>query len=413
MENPKTEIAVFTKTQKDLAKYEEDFKIIPDASTEDGYAFVKSACSTLTSARTSVEAARKEAKQPFIDAGKKIDADAKAITARIVALEEPMKAAKKIQDDKEAIAKAERIARLKEEVNKIASYVNRAKGKSSTKILEILEAVKSIDTSAGYYDLTAEAIQCQADTIETLSEMYSAQFTFEDQEALRLKAEEENARLMLAQKINDRINNLKQIPLTMFGKSCDEISKKIGHIESYEITENDFGDRVDEVEAAKIEVAGQLKQMLDTQKTNERAKAELEKQDREKEWSNMVSYAVSQLTHEEVKDVYQNICRQDEKYRGDPAFDSAHKQIVDHYNKLVEASAPKFDPAPAVEEEHSVSLSEEVAEAEKEVTQEERKFSELSLEDKVKRVASNYAYSWGATLDQVEAMESDLSELFK
>lgn len=298
MENAKVEIAVFTKTQADLAKYEEDFKVVPDASTKDGYAFVKSACSVLTKARTTVESARKKEKQPYIDAGKQIDADAKAITARIVALEEPMKAAKKIQDDKEAIAKAERIAKLQEEVNKIARYIDRAKGKSSAEILEITEAVRSIDTSIGYYDLTAEAVQCQAETLDTLGEMYAAQFSFEDQEAQRIKAEQENARLMKAQQISERINNLKQIPLSMFGKTSVEIQSKIESLEGFTPSVEEFEDRLAEVindQAAAIQQLKQMKQSaeaMELMQAEKDAEAEAKKvanQKNELEWSKQIS----------------------------------------------------------------------------------------------------------------------------
>lgn len=258
----KLEIAVFTKTQKDLVTFEQDFKIIPDASTADGYAFVKSACSVLTTARTKIESARKKAKQPLLDAGKKIDADAKAITERIVVLEEPMKAQKKIQDDKEAIAKAERIAKLKKEVDKIAQYVDQAKGLPSADILKVIESVKSIDTSSGYYDLTAEATQSQADTLTTLGEMYASQFSYEDQETQRIEAEEKNHQLLHDQRINDKLNNLRNMPMEFFGKSAQEIRDKIFVLEEDQPKETNFFDRTEEAVTALAQVISQLRMML-------------------------------------------------------------------------------------------------------------------------------------------------------
>ena len=258
----KNEIAAFTKTEKDLKKFKKDFAIIPKTDTEDGYAFVKSACTTLKDARLSVEAARRDAKQPYLDAGKAIDSKAKEISAQIVLLEDPMKAAKKIQDDKEAIAKAKRIADLKKKVNAIALHVDDAKGRSSAEILEVIEKVKAIETAEGFYDLTTEATQCRAETLETLEDMYSSQFSFEDQEAQRIKAEEETAKLLRAQTITDRINKLQQIPLAMLGENSIEIQSKIDSVKKHEPAPEDFDDRYNEATTACKAVLGQLDQML-------------------------------------------------------------------------------------------------------------------------------------------------------
>ena len=256
------EIELFTKTQKDLEQFKVDFANVPDATTPDGYAFIKSACSTLTKARIGIEKVRKSEKQYYIDAGKAIDAQAKAITVQIEALEGPMKDAKTKQDNAEAIAKAERINRLKGEVNKIALHVNDAKGKSSHEILEVIEAVKAIDTANGFYDLTTEATQCRAETLETLEDMYSVQFSFEDQETQRIEAEAKAEKLERANNISERINKLQQIPLSMFGKSSEDIQSKIDSVKKHDPTPEDFDDRYKEAEVACKAVLIQLDQML-------------------------------------------------------------------------------------------------------------------------------------------------------
>lgn len=97
--------------------------LVYDPTTVAGMASLKEAKKELTHIRTSIEKTRVELKQPIVDAGKEIDTFAKALTARITALEAPVKAALKSEEDRQAKlladAEAQRAAELEEENRKL------------------------------------------------------------------------------------------------------------------------------------------------------------------------------------------------------------------------------------------------------------------------------------------------------
>lgn len=67
--------------------------VVYEVTTVAGKAAADEAKKELTKLRTSIEKTRKELKQPILDAGAVIDDHAKALTARVNALEAPVKAA--------------------------------------------------------------------------------------------------------------------------------------------------------------------------------------------------------------------------------------------------------------------------------------------------------------------------------
>lgn len=327
----KNEIAVFTKTQKDLIKFKEDFVNVPDASTKDGYAFIKSACSELKTARTSVEKARKAEKQAYIDAGKNIDKQAKGITAQIVELEEPMKAAKEAQDNIEAIRKAERLAHLRGEINKISNHVDLAKGKSSIEILEVVELVEAIETAAGYYDLTAEATQARAETLTTLNDMYTNAFSFEVSERQRIEAEAaqkaaEEAAAEIQRKadeeaaeaqrkadelqatndrkkgITDRLTKLQLTPNSLFISGSHDVERALKAIKKYEVTAGDFDDRYEEAVKSQTDVIVQLERMLAMVKIQEKSDYDNEARRMKEEEANRIEAEVAAAEQQAIID---------------------------------------------------------------------------------------------------------------
>ncbi|SDG86717.1 Protein of unknown function [Pseudomonas flavescens] len=191
----KVNIAEYSKTDAALASLRERYQTVPDANTEEGYAFVKDGIKELTGLRTKLEAARKAAKEPHLQAGRILDAEAKRITTALVALEDPMKAAKKLVDDRIERERQERIARLQKKVDAIVAMPGLVRGKSSQEITDMLDRVGEIDAMHDFYDLTKEAVAARQNAMDELTQMLSDRLEFEVAEEARQKAEAEHAEL--------------------------------------------------------------------------------------------------------------------------------------------------------------------------------------------------------------------------
>lgn len=194
-----TQITEYSKTDAALAELKSRWAIVPDANTAGGYELVKEGIRELTGYRTSLETLRKDLKAPIIERGKLLDSEAKRITASLKALEAPLRSAKKAVDEREAREKEERIQRLQAKVDILKDWPQRAFGKSSEQIREIIDRLGEIDTAHDYYDLTKEAMDAQAASLVRLDQLLDQQVEKEAQEARqaeeRKRMAEEQARL--------------------------------------------------------------------------------------------------------------------------------------------------------------------------------------------------------------------------
>jgi len=276
IEQGKVDVEVFKKTDAALALLSEKYSKIPDVNTKDGYEFVKEGVKELTSYRTSLDAERQRIKKPYLDAGRIIDNEAKRITAKLVELEEPMKAAKKEVDDRKKKQEEQRIARLRDKVNAIYGMTTKARNQSSDEIAKLIEEVDAIDTKRDYYDLTREAIEAQQAVLADLSEMYNQQFKFEQAELERKRIEKEQAAEREKQKVTDLINKTKMIPVELVGATAKKIEESMKRLQNYDMPQGVYGDRHQEAEEAKQSTIQQLKAMLKQQRMVEEAQAKIE-----------------------------------------------------------------------------------------------------------------------------------------
>lgn len=269
IENGTVEVAEFTQTDAALADLRVKYSVIPDADTTDGYEFVKAGCKELTGLRTAIETRRKEIKAPYIQAGQIIDAEAKRITAAIVELEDPLKTAKKLVDDKEKRMKEERLVRLDKKINDIRANISMARGQSSERIAELISDVDAIDATQDFYERTNEAVTARAETLRDLGDMYSQQLNFEENERLRQEEETKRIAAEKANEIDRRISNLKMMPLDFMQRTKKDIENQVTRLENYIPAESDFGDRCFEADQARIEVIKQLKYMAEQKPVSE------------------------------------------------------------------------------------------------------------------------------------------------
>ncbi|MEH6812925.1 MAG: hypothetical protein V7677_10395 [Motiliproteus sp.] len=172
-------IAEYSTTQAALSELRVRWANVPDTDTKAGYETVKAGIKEISGYRSKLETMRKELKAPLLVRGKLLDSEAKSITAELLAIEAPLKDAKLATDEREKREKEERIARLQVKVNELIDYPRRAQGATSAEIAVLIDRLGEIDTSHDYYDLTKEAMDAQATSLDSLAAMFQQQVATE------------------------------------------------------------------------------------------------------------------------------------------------------------------------------------------------------------------------------------------
>ncbi len=268
IENQQVNIELYTQTEAALAELEEKYesKSLPDAATKDGYKFIADGVRIVSKYRTSLEKKRKEIKQPYLDAGKIIDSEAKRITARLIALEVPMKEAKAEIDKAEERAKQERIKKQEQGILAIRKIVEECRGNTAEEIEAAIEEVTANDCST-FYDLKKEALEARNWTLAELGQLLTDAIQREEMQAELRKKE-------MQAEIEKRMNALIQIPLDMLGSSHEELCSKIEKLTKFNPEPYKFGDRFDEMLAAKAKVITKLESLAEKARLLEQLKAQ-------------------------------------------------------------------------------------------------------------------------------------------
>lgn len=177
-------------------------------------------------------------------------------------------------------AEEKRIQEIRNQINSIRQFATNLFSKSSEDLQGIIEAVDMIDVSESFAELTQEALSVKKETLSELNHALASAIQNEqlaiEREKLRKEREEQEEQKRINElkaKAQERLNNLIMIPSNFFGKSSNEINRKIWSITNYEIKEEDFCELFDQAKASKEQVIHQLNSMFDQQlsieKTNE------------------------------------------------------------------------------------------------------------------------------------------------
>lgn len=165
-------------------------------STPAGMKQAKELRASFRTIRTAVENARKAAKEPVLEAGKKIDLVAKEFTAEVVPFEDKFDKLVKdeeqrLEDEKQAKIAAER-ARIEAIENRLAAIKGlpaRNANKASSEIQTVLEELRAKQIEPALYDeFLEEAITSLNTSIDELTRMYDVAV---EREAAVRKAEED------------------------------------------------------------------------------------------------------------------------------------------------------------------------------------------------------------------------------
>jgi len=194
------QIAEFSATDARLNELRDQYAVIPNADTKEGYEALRLGIRDIVRCRTSLEAKRQEVNAPLLAKTKLANSEAKRITAELVKIEEPMKAAKGIVDERKRLAKeeAERVelARIKGIEKAIAYFPwvvknTIAANYPASKIGKVISEAAGIQITAdAYQEFVDEAKEAQLSAVGELTRLYEATKERED-EAARLKADKE------------------------------------------------------------------------------------------------------------------------------------------------------------------------------------------------------------------------------
>jgi hypothetical protein len=224
-------------TEAVLTKLKEDYGVAPDCSTKEGYAIAKAGLTLLRTLRVKIEAKRKKNNAGAVSYKKRNDGEAAGYISFIVALEEPMKAGKQVQDaikEEEKRVKAEkekeRVAAIEKDINTIRNVVLDCHGKTSLELSGIIGSLEETEIALDRFaEHTPIAEAAKIEAIEKLEEMRDQALITEkaDEERIaedaRLVAERE--KLEEERKIEDKRLDDEREKLRLEGLEAGRISK--------------------------------------------------------------------------------------------------------------------------------------------------------------------------------------------
>lgn len=189
-----------------------------DLSTTAGMTEAKAARATIRGYRVALEKTRVEIKAPALERTRLIDAEAKRITAELLAIEEPIDAAIKAEEQRKADEKAakeraetDRVESIRLRIAYFSDQVIAASNRDSRTIQAILNDVEAAKLDEqDYQEMLPAAVAAKIAAIEKLEDMCDERIAYEAEqerikaeqaaEAARIQAErEELARLRAAE----------------------------------------------------------------------------------------------------------------------------------------------------------------------------------------------------------------------
>lgn len=254
-----------------------------DLTTTAGDKAARAARLELVKLRTGLEDQRKAHKAPAVEFGKLIDSEAKRLTAEIVALEEPIDAQIKADEqrreneraERERIA-AERRQKFEGQIATIRGYLEQVKGATSERITRAITFVDAITIGDEWEEFATPAAEAQAETLAAMralhTETLAAERTALEAEALRVENARQAAKLAEMQRCTreiQRINHyVPDVQAAIVGQSNTEAAETIDRaIAMLEPTDTSpdgewrWGDFAPMAEMAKGLVLAQLRAM--------------------------------------------------------------------------------------------------------------------------------------------------------
>lgn len=206
------QIAEYSRTEAALAELREKYgTVVFDVSTTKGLTLAREARAEIRGWRTGLEKERVKIKEPALSYCKRIDSEAKRITAELEKLEEPIDQTIKEEEgrkEKERLAKVEaetkRIAEIQARIDIIRNIPLHLQGKNAALIKEVLDSAKDTVIGEEYEEFTEVAMGAKARAIEALETLYTETTAKEEEQAKILAEREELKKLKAEQEKRDK-----------------------------------------------------------------------------------------------------------------------------------------------------------------------------------------------------------------
>ncbi len=169
---------------------------------KESYKAVANAIGVCRGHRTAVEKRRKELKAESLEFGRMVDSRAKEITTSLLEIEEPLKAMKKVEDDKAAAIEAEKEAKEEERKTRIMARITSISDLNSPDIInmdsaeirKVRDSLIDLEiTSGDFEEFMDQAERIKANVLGVIQKALDERLAFE---AAAVKAKEEADRLV-------------------------------------------------------------------------------------------------------------------------------------------------------------------------------------------------------------------------
>ena len=298
-----------------------------DVTTTKGMADAKAARLEIRNVRYAVENTRKEKGAELKRIASAINDRAAEITDPIRALEDPIDAQIKAEEDRK---EAERAERQRQEQERIAAMNARLDGIRNVPLNAVGATAEEIEQAITYLENASldgfdevylpTAQHTQAASLATLNKMLSERRQLDEQAAelerqraeqaardaeslqerrradeaaqaerdrlaaeQRERQEREDTERKAQQLVDEHIADLKAIPTGLIGKPASVISDTIAEVEQIDPAHSRFGTRRVDADAAKVATLTHLRTMLASAEAQERQQAEMDEQRRQLE----------------------------------------------------------------------------------------------------------------------------------
>jgi len=165
------EIIEYDEISSKIDEVKEVCNFIPDATTKEGYEKSKRVSLAVGKILTTLEKSRRDKKAQYIDGGKRVDSQAKAIKLTLESMQLPHKEAYKNIDDAKKRREAERKQCLEDRVERMRDLPNAMRDMDSESIklaLESLHAEECLD----FYEYTEHALKARNSSKKELASMF-------------------------------------------------------------------------------------------------------------------------------------------------------------------------------------------------------------------------------------------------
>jgi colicin import membrane protein len=209
-----TTLAEYDKIEAGLQDLEKRHaNVVFDVHTTAGMKAAIAARAEIREPRIATEKARKAGKAPLLALGKSIDERAKQITLRLTAIEDPVDAQIKAEEERKEAerqarieAERQRVAKIRERISYISYYATRYAGMPSTKLREARAMVADEPiTDDIYAEFGPEAIAVRTATLATIDGMIESALAHEAEQARIIAERAELARLREEEMARQRI----------------------------------------------------------------------------------------------------------------------------------------------------------------------------------------------------------------